>query len=197
MYKSAENKAGSKWVLDKGKGKQVRLSPIVVDKKIVYSYILEKYLPAAVLEICSSQGGRASHKDLSGLGQSDICADVPKAVHPYTLQGVNTPKVLSFFQPSPNLIKRMRIASSDEDSDGEPIAQTDDDDASQHTPPKKTRRSHHTPTIVNGYIPHGIVSTIRTMIAQLNAVYSDLPHERKSEDLASAYRVKLQRQSSM
>ena len=30
----------------------------------------------------------------------------------------------------------MRIASSDEDSDGEPITQTDDDDTFQHTPPK-------------------------------------------------------------
>ena len=44
IYKSAENKAGSKWVfnthldpantvLDKGKGKRVRLSPIAVNKK--------------------------------------------------------------------------------------------------------------------------------------------------------------------
>ena len=161
-------------------------------------YILEKYVPVAILEICARQGGTCSHKDLVTLGQSEICTDVPKFVHPYTFQKDKTPTVSKFFTPSPNTVKRMRIASSsDEDTDGQ--SDIDEGETSQQlTPPKKTRRGNaDTPTIANGFIPHGICSTIKSMIEQLNTVYSQLPAERTSGDLSNAYHVKLLKESSL
>ena len=77
MYKSSEGKAGCKWVLDKGNVKnKVKLSPIVIDKRRVYSYILEKYIPTTIQEVLSAQGGRVKHTELAHLSQKEICADV-------------------------------------------------------------------------------------------------------------------------
>ena len=203
MYKTGEGKAGCKWVLDKGTDKTVKLSPIVVDKKRVYSYIRAKYLPVAVADVCGDIA-RATHRDLAHLSQSQIYTDVPKAVHPYTAaESSFASKVLSYFSQNQNY-NRMRIASSEEGEITDSSSSKDDDgDESAQTPPKKQRRSSvKTPstmaiTIRNGYVPHGIGSHIKTMIDELNQVYSSLPVKRTPADIARAYRVELQQKSSL
>ena len=52
MYLSAAGKGGAKWVICKGDGKKVTYTPVVINKKKIYSYVLEKYIPVPVQEVC-------------------------------------------------------------------------------------------------------------------------------------------------
>ena len=98
-YLSAADKTGAKWVICKGDGKKVTYTPVVINKKKIYCYVLEKYIPVPVQEVCAVNG-RASHEELQTLKQADITYYIPPFLHPLLTKDLvpkDKDKVLSYF----------------------------------------------------------------------------------------------------
>ena len=197
MYLSGEGKAGAKWVIDKGTGKHVAYSPVLLNKKKAYTYLLSDYISKAVREICSAFDGRASVTNLKLLSQKEISVWIPPSLHPLTKDKTPKGKVLShYFQRQDSNFKRMRIASSDEEQDDFTTPTSPTKTSSPSKPP--CAKSPPRTNIANGFVPHGISSQVETMINELNCSYESMPeiYERKPGDVTHAYQMVLM-QSSM